>query len=217
MRNIYRSSRGEPGASTSRSARPSAWRGWCSTSGSSKGSTRWAAPSHASAQAIAEAFDDVPGDCCVFLENTAGAGDTIGRTFAQLRAVFDAVGHPTRLGFCLDTQHLYASGYPVHEEGGIDRVLDEFDSVVGIEPLRCLHLNDSKIDFGSNRDRHENIGDGEIGEDGFRRILGHPALQGAPGHPRGARHRGHRPRPGEHGPHPAPPSGGPGAARLTRS
>ena len=116
----------------------------------------------------------------MFLENTAGAGDTIGRSFAQLRAVFDAVGHPSRLGFCLDSQHLFASGYPVHEEGGIDRVLAEFDQVVGLDRLRCLHLNDSKVAFASNRDRHENLGDGEIGEDGMRRILGCPDLQGLP-------------------------------------
>ena len=114
------------------------------------------------------------------LENTAGAGDTIGRTFAQLRAVADAVGVPERLGFCLDSQHLFASGYPVHEPDGIDRVLDDFDATIGIERLRCLHLNDSKVAFASNRDRHENIGDGEIGEDGMRSILGHPQLQGLP-------------------------------------
>lgn len=129
---------------------------------------------------IAEALDQAGGDCCVFLENTAGAGTTIGRTFDQLRAVFDAVGAPDRLAFCLDTQHLFASGFPVHEDGGIDRVLDEFDAKVGLERLRCLHLNDSKTPFGSNRDRHENLGDGQIGADGMRRILGHPALQGLP-------------------------------------
>ncbi len=132
-------------------------------------------------EAIAAALEDVPGGCCVYLENTAGAGETIGRTFEQLRAVHDAVGHPSRLAFCLDTQHLFASGYPVHEEGGIDRVLDEFDRVVGMDRLRCLHLNDSQVAFGSNRDRHANIGEGAIGEDGFRRILGHPALQELPG------------------------------------
>ncbi|MGD9694280.1 MAG: deoxyribonuclease IV [Thermoleophilia bacterium] len=147
--------------------------------GSSKGSNEAEAIGRIGA-GIAEAMDAAPGDCCVFLENTAGAGDTIGRSFAQLRAVFDAVARPDRLGFCLDSQHLFASGYPVHEEGGIDRVLDEFDAVVGIDRLRSLHLNDSKTAFGSNRDRHENIGDGEIGEDGMRRILGHPALQGLP-------------------------------------
>jgi deoxyribonuclease IV len=129
---------------------------------------------------IAEALDASPGRCAVFLENTAGAGDTIGRTFAQLRTVADAVDRPGRLAFCLDTQHLFASGYPVHEEGGIDRVLDEFDGALGIDRLRCLHLNDSQVPFASNRDRHANIGEGEIGADGFRRILGHPALQGLP-------------------------------------
>lgn len=147
--------------------------------GSSRGSTLEEATERIGV-AIAEALGDEAGTCDVFLENTAGAGDTIGRTFEQLRAVHDAVGHPTRLGFCLDTQHLFASGYPVHEDGGIDRVLDEFDRIVGIERLRCLHLNDSLTDFGSNRDRHANIGEGQIGEDGFRRILGHPALQDLP-------------------------------------
>jgi deoxyribonuclease-4 len=147
--------------------------------GSFKGSSEGEAIARIGA-GIAEAFAASPGGCCVFLENTAGAGDTIGRTFEQLRAVADAVGRPERLAFCLDTQHLFASGYPIHEEDGIDRVLDDFDRVVGIDRLRCLHLNDSKTAFGSNRDRHENIGDGAIGEDGMRRVLGAPALQGLP-------------------------------------
>lgn len=147
--------------------------------GSSKGDTLEGAVGRIG-EGIAAALDAADGKTAVFLENTAGAGDTIGRTFEQLRMVFDAVGTPGRLGFCLDTQHLFASGYPIHEEGGIDRVLDEFDRVVGIEALRCLHLNDSKTEFGSNRDRHENLGDGLIGVEGLRRVLGHPALQGLP-------------------------------------
>lgn len=129
---------------------------------------------------IAEAFERAPGTCAVYLENTAGAGTTIGRTFAQLKAVHHAVGAPGRLGFCLDTQHLFASGFPVHEEGGIDRVLAEFDDLLGLDALRCLHLNDSKTAFASNRDRHENLGDGQIGADGFRRILGCPDIQHLP-------------------------------------
>ena len=147
--------------------------------GSSKGSSEGEAIDRIGA-GIAEAFATASGSCCVFLENTAGAGDTIGRTFAQLRAVADGVGVPGRLAFCLDSQHLFASGYPVHEPYGIDRVLDDFDTTIGFEHLRCLHLNDSKVAFGSNRDRHENIGDGEIGEDGMRSILGNPHLQGLP-------------------------------------
>jgi deoxyribonuclease-4 len=147
--------------------------------GSFKGSTEAESIERIGA-GIAEAFAAADGDCCVYLENTAGAGDTIGRTFAQLRAVADAVGVPERLAFCLDSQHLFASGYPVHEEGGVERVLAEFDEVLGMDRLRCLHLNDSKVGFASNRDRHENIGDGEIGEEGLRRFLGHPDLQGLP-------------------------------------
>ena len=147
--------------------------------GSFKGSTEGEAIARIGA-GIAEALDAAPGRCCVFLENAAGAGDTIGRSFAQLRTVADAVGRPERLALCLDTQHLFASGYAVHEPGGIDRVLEEFDSVVGMDKLRCLHLNDSMVGFGSNRDRHANLGDGEIGAEGLRRILGCPDLQGLP-------------------------------------
>jgi deoxyribonuclease-4 len=145
--------------------------------GSSRGDTLEGAIARIGA-GIAQALERAKGSTCVYLENTAGAGDTVGRTFEQLRAVADATGHPERLAFCLDTQHLFASGYPVHEPDGIDRVLEEFDGVVGIDKLRCLHLNDSKVEFGSNRDRHENLGDGLIGEDGLRSILGCPALQG---------------------------------------
>lgn len=147
--------------------------------GSSKGSSEDEAIERIGA-GIAEAFDACSGSCCVYLENTAGAGDTIGRSFEQLRRVADAVGKPERLAFCLDSQHLFASGYPVHEPGGMDRVLEEFDVVVGIDKLRCLHLNDSMVGFGSNRDRHANLGEGEIGEDGLRALLGSPALQGLP-------------------------------------
>ncbi len=133
---------------------------------------------------IAEAFDSCAGTCCVYLENTAGAGDTIGRTFQQLRRVADAVGKPDRLAFCLDSQHLFASGYPVHEPGGMDRVLEEFDEVVGIDKLRCLHLNDSMVGFGSNRDRHANLGEGEIGADVLSAMIkaaGAPVVVETPG------------------------------------
>jgi deoxyribonuclease-4 len=147
--------------------------------GSSRGDTLEGAIERIGA-GIAEAFERAAGSTCVYLENTAGAGDTVGRTFEQLRDVAAATGHPERLAYCLDTQHLFASGYPVHEPNGIDRVLEEFDRVVGIDRLRCIHLNDSLAEFGSNRDRHANLGDGLIGAEGLRWILGCPALQGLP-------------------------------------
>src|SRR5204862_7944220 len=103
--------------------------------GSSRGDTLEGAIRRIGA-AIAEALERASGDCCVYLENPAGAGDTVGRTFEQLRDVAAATGHRERLAFCLDTQHLFASGYPVHEEGGIERVLEEFDAVVGLSRLR---------------------------------------------------------------------------------
>lgn len=147
--------------------------------GSSKGSTYDEAVARIAA-GIREALERVPGACQVYLENTAGAGDTIGRSFAQLADVANRVDDDARVGFCLDTQHLFASGYPVHEPDGIDRVLDDFDATVGMHRLRSLHLNDSATAFASNRDRHANIGDGGIGADGMRRILGCPRLQGLP-------------------------------------
>lgn len=147
--------------------------------GSCKGSTEQEAIARIAA-GIVEALERCPGTCQVYLENTAGAGDTIGRNFGQLADVAARVDHHERVGFCLDTQHLFASGYPVHEPDGIDRVVEEFDRVVGLDRLRCLHLNDSLTAFGSNRDRHANIGEGQIGEEGMRRILGCPQLQGLP-------------------------------------
>lgn len=129
---------------------------------------------------IAEAFATVPGDCAVLLENTAGAGDTIGRTFEQLRDVEAAIGSSERVGFCLDTQHLYASGYDVASPGGMAKTLEEFEAVLGPGRLRCLHLNDSKVELGSNRDRHENLGEGTIGQAGMADILATPALAELP-------------------------------------
>jgi deoxyribonuclease-4 len=129
---------------------------------------------------IAEAFEASPGECRVFLENTAGAGDTIGRTFEQLRDVEAAIGSSERVGFCLDTQHLFASGYDVASPGGMAKTLEEFDTVLGPGRLRCLHLNDSKVELGSNRDRHENLGEGLIGEAGMADILATPALADLP-------------------------------------
>lgn len=118
--------------------------------------------------------------CPILLENAAGAGDTVGRSFDELAAVIDAAGGDERLGVCLDTQHLWASGVPFTTRDEADAVVDEVRSTVGLERLRCLHVNDSKVEFGANRDRHENLGKGTIGAEGFRALLSHPALDGLP-------------------------------------
>jgi len=116
----------------------------------------------------------------LLLENTAGAGGTIGRSFDELARVIARAGGDARLGVCVDTQHLWASGVSFGTVAEADRVVQDIDATVGLDRLACLHLNDSKVPLGAGVDRHENPGEGAIGAGGFRAILGHPALQDLP-------------------------------------
>ncbi len=129
--------------------------------------------------ALAEALERCSETTWLCMENTAGAGETIGRSIDELGAIFHRLdGHP-RLGVCLDSCHLYASGYDVTDREELDRVLEELDEAIGLDRLRALHVNDSKAPAGSNRDRHENIGDGLMGQE-LGVFLSHPRLQGLP-------------------------------------
>jgi deoxyribonuclease IV len=110
--------------------------------------------------------------CPLLFENTAGAGFTIGRTFEELARVVEVSGGGERVGVCLDSCHLLASGYEVHDRAAFAEVVDEYDRIVGLDRLRALHLNDSKVALGANVDRHANLGEGELGEDGIRVFLG---------------------------------------------
>jgi deoxyribonuclease-4 len=110
--------------------------------------------------------------CPLLFENTAGAGFTIGRTFEELARVIEVSGAGQRLGACLDSCHLLASGYEIREPEPLSAVVDEFDRQVGLDRLAALHLNDSMTALGSNRDRHAILGEGEIGEHGLRVFLG---------------------------------------------
>jgi deoxyribonuclease IV len=133
--------------------------------------------------ALIEALDSVEAaadPCPILLENAAGAGDTVGRSFEELAEVVEAAGGDERLGVCLDTQHLWASGVPFGTVEEADALVSLVADTVGLERLQCLHLNDSKVAFGANRDRHENLGDGTIGAEGLAALLGHPDLQGLP-------------------------------------
>ena len=123
------------------------------------------------ARGYAESLAAVPGAVGVLIEGTAGAGTALGATFEELRALRDAMpeGARDRVGFCLDTAHLHAAGYDV--AAGIMGVWEEFDRVVGLDLLKCLHLNDSKAARGSHLDRHQWIAEGTIGADAFRRIM----------------------------------------------
>ena len=115
----------------------------------------------------------------VLMENSAGAGGTIGRTIDELATIFDAAGRHERLGVCLDSCHLYVSGIDVTDRAVLDALLDDLDARIGLDRLRVLHANDSKAPLGSNRDRHENIDEGLIG-DGLGAFLSHPRLQELP-------------------------------------
>ncbi len=115
----------------------------------------------------------------LLMENSAGSGGTIGRSIDELALVFDRLGGHPRLGVCLDSCHLYASGCDVTEEEALDSVLDELDGSIGLDRLRALHVNDSKAPLGSNLDRHDNVGEGLLG-DKLGVFLGRPRLQGLP-------------------------------------
>ena len=132
--------------------------------------------------ALRAALDEV-GDSPVrvLLENTAGAGGTMGVSFEELGAMIAAVDGDQRVGICLDTAHLFEAGHDLRTQAGVDGALEALDAACGAERLVMLHLNDSKTPLGSNRDRHENIGQGELGLDAFRALVTHPALAGLPG------------------------------------
>ena len=117
----------------------------------------------------------------ILLENTAGAGGTMGVDFDELGAMIAAAGGHPRLGLCLDTAHLFEAGFDLRTAAGLDEALQRLDAACGLDRLGMLHLNDSKTPMGSNRDRHENIGEGEIGLEGFRASVTSPALAGLPG------------------------------------
>jgi deoxyribonuclease IV len=129
---------------------------------------------------IKEALDESE-RCALHLEDTAGAGGTLGRSFEELADLLEAAGGGKRLGVCLDSCHLLASGYDVRTRDSLGEVLDEFDRVVGLERLGSLHINDSATPLGSNRDRHAIMGEGELGEKGCAVILSEPRFDPLPG------------------------------------
>jgi deoxyribonuclease-4 len=118
--------------------------------------------------------------CPLHLENTAGSGATLGRSFEELAALFDAVGNEDRLRLCLDSAHLYASGFDVRNAEGLTETLDRCVELVGLDKLGSLHVNDSKAGFASNVDRHAALGEGELGAKGCAAFLSEPRFEGLP-------------------------------------
>jgi deoxyribonuclease-4 len=128
---------------------------------------------------IAQALEESD-RCPLHLENTAGTGGTLGRSFEELAELFDAIGSSKRLGLCLDSCHLFASGYDIRTEEGLADALDQCDTNVGRKKIGSLHLNDSQTPLGSNRDRHANVGEGEIGRRGCGVFLSEPRFEDLP-------------------------------------
>jgi deoxyribonuclease-4 len=130
-------------------------------------------------EVIAEALAESE-RCALHLEDTAGAGGTLGRSFEELAALIEAAGSHKRLGMCLDSCHLLASGYEVRTVEGLDETLADCDRIVGLGRLHSIHLNDSMTALGSNRDRHAAPGTGEFGEDGLAVFLSEPRFADLP-------------------------------------
>jgi deoxyribonuclease-4 len=131
------------------------------------------------ASSVRKVLASEPGDTLLMLETSAGAGDHIGSSFAELGALIKAIGDD-RVAVCLDTQHVWAAGYNITQADTLNKTLDEFDKEIGLGLLRSVHANDSMRDLGSSVDRHDNIGDGFIGAEGFATILSHEAFKDVP-------------------------------------
>ena len=141
---------------------------------------------HPHAEAIAragEAFTEAlkeSDSCPLLLEDTAGGGNTLGRDFGELAALIDSVGGDERVGLCLDSCHMLASGFDITTADKLAAVIDECVERIGIERVRCLHVNDSRTPLGSNSDRHAVPGDGHLGEEGCAAFLSEPRFEGLP-------------------------------------
>ena len=127
-------------------------------------------------EALTQILERCTRDTWLLMENSAGAGGTIGRSLEELAVLLERLDHHPRLGVCLDSCHLYVSGYDVTDRAAVDSMVAELDERIGLDRLRALHVNDSAAELGSNRDRHANIGEGLMGEN-LGAFLAHPAFQ----------------------------------------
>ena len=121
-----------------------------------------------------------PSNVMVLLENTAGTKNSMGSSFEDLKRILARIDEKSRVAICFDTAHAYAAGYDLHSPRGVDETLARFNSVLGFNMLKLIHLNDSKVGLGSGRDRHEHIGMGYIGEKGFKSFLKHEVIRNLP-------------------------------------
>lgn len=135
---------------------------------------------HRVADAINRTLDSLKSKVVIALENTAGSGQGLGYRFEQLAAMRALVEDRSRVGFCLDTAHLFASGYPIHTPDGLEQTVAQCERAIGLKHVKVIHLNDSKSGFESRVDRHWHIGQGQIGLEAMGRIVRHKALRALP-------------------------------------
>ena len=131
-------------------------------------------------QKIVEALNiilaEVETETMILLENTAGAGTSIGEKFSQLKTIIEQVEQSDRLGVCVDSCHAFAAHYNIAVKEGLEELISDFDKLIGLEKLKVIHLNDSKHDCCTNKDEHAHLGQGKIGKNAFKRIINHPKL-----------------------------------------
>ena len=127
--------------------------------------------------ALNEAINE-DNDSVILLEGMAGKGTEIGRSMKELQLIIEGVKNNKNMGICIDTCHLYSAGYDIVND--LDGVLEEIDKTVGLDRVKAVHLNDSKVEFGSNKDRHEVIGEGTIGKEAIVKVINHPILRNLP-------------------------------------
>ena len=123
-----------------------------------------------------------PGSTIICLETMAGQGTNLGSTFEQLQAIIEATTEQDRVGVCLDTCHIFTAGYDITTKAGYEAVMEQFNKIIGINKLKCIHLNDSKMPLGSNKDRHANLGQGLIPQKIFEYIMNDKRLEDVPKH-----------------------------------
>lgn len=128
---------------------------------------------------LTQVLGDTAEETWLIIENSAGAGNHIGASFREIGRMIDAIGND-RVKVCLDTQHAFAAGYRITDRDGLNEAVEELDEAIGLGRLVAVHANDSKTELGSGVDRHENIGHGHIGGQGFANIMSHPAFEGIP-------------------------------------
>ena len=126
------------------------------------------------------AMSDSANNTMIILENTAGTKNNVGSKFEELKYIFDNVKDKSRIGFCFDTCHAFAAGYDLSSRKSVIDTLDQFNKIIGMKYLKVVHLNDSKGELGNGLDRHQHIGKGHIGEEGFRQLLKNPDIKQLP-------------------------------------